>query len=383
MTKDKSKNDPAQPPFIINDKVSQEEQPAIPEVVYIEEGFVPTVEQAKAKNIKVTPRDIVIGSTPRGKETDAAFLKRMAGAYKKAVEQAGQMIIGHQPVLEGAITALVSQGHCLLSGAPGMAKKTLIRTLAQLFGLGFRNVSLAPDLLPTELMRIDVHIENGKKIPDGPLFANILLVEEIDRAQIRTQTALFKAIEDGHVAAETARSPFPLPKPFFVVATETPVESESITPLTVSQKDRFMMKLVVEYPTFNEELQLARCTATKVEHVITPVMSPNDLLRLQELIPQAQVDDEVAEFTVTMIRKTRVADPSETYKFVPQQIVLGAGTRSLQMLLRAAQARAVLSGRSKVTKNDVRFVSKPALRHRLVMQPDASLSPDDVIEHLD
>ena len=383
MTKDKSKNDPAQPPFIINDKVSQEEQPAIPEVVYIEDGFVPTVEQAKAKNIKVTPHDLIIGGGRRGKETDTVFLKRMAGAYQKALELAGQMIIGHQLVLEGAITALVSQGHCLLSGAPGMAKKTLVRTLAQLFGLGFRSISMTSDLPPTELTQFDMRVENGKKIPDGPLFANILLIEEIDRAQIRTQSVLLNAIENEYVTVETGQPQIPLPKPFFVVATKTPVEHESIAPLTASQLDRFMMKLVVEYPTFDEEIQLARCTVTKVAPIITPVMLPNDLLRLQELIPQTQVDDDVAEFAVTMVRKTRVADPSETYKFVPQQVVLGAGTRSLQMLLRAAQARAVLSGRLKVTKNDVRFVSKPVLRHRLVMQPDASLSPDDVIEHLD
>ena len=381
MTKDKSQNDPTQPAFVINNEVSREERPAIPEVVYIEDGFVPTVEQAKAKNIKVTPRDIVIGGTQRGQETDVAFLKRMAGAYKKAIEQAGQVIIGHQSVLEGAITALVSQGHCLLSGAPGMAKKTLVRTLAQLFGLGFRSISLTPDLPSNELTHVDIHVENGKKIPDGPLFANILLVEEIDRAQIRTQTALVNAIDNGYV--DVGQLQFPLPMPFFVVATETPVERESITPLTASQQNHFMMKLAVEYPTFDEELKLARCTATKVESVITPVMSPNELSRLQELVPQTPIDDDVAEFAVTMIRKTRVADPSETFKFVPQQVVLGAGTQSLQMLLHAAQARAVLSGRSKVTKNDVRFVSKPVLRHRLVMQPDASLSPDEIIEHLD
>lgn len=312
------------------------------------------------------------------KESNFDFLRRVSQAYKQVLEQAEQIVVGQQAVFEGLVTSLTSGGHCLLEGGPGMAKTTILNTLAKLFGLEFRRISLTPDMTPHDIVLLEVETQQNK---EDAYFANVLLVEEINCAQPKTQMALLNAIQDEHMTLGQTR--FPLPKPFFVVATETLIEQDHISKLTASQLDRFMMKLVAGYPTFQEEFELVRRMATFPEYVITPVFTKEDMLRLQELVPRTHISNEVAEFAVNMIRKTRVEDPGETFEFMPQQVARGTGTSSLRALIRAAQARAVLCGRSKTAKNDIRFVSKLVLRHRLVMQPNASLSSDDVIEQLD
>ncbi|MCL2119036.1 MAG: MoxR family ATPase [Planctomycetaceae bacterium] len=312
------------------------------------------------------------------KESNYDFLRRASQAYKQILEQAGQIVVGQQSVLEGLVIAMVSRGHCLLEGGPGMAKMTILSTLAKLFGLGFHRISLTPDMTPHDIVSLET---DGQRASDGTPFANILLIEEINCAQPKTQMTLLNAIQDEQITL--GHTSYPLPKPFFVVATETPIERDRIAPLTASQLDRFMMKLVAGYPTFEEEFELVRRMATLPDHVVQPVFSSDELLRLQELIPRTPVSDGVAEFAVSMIRKTRVEDPAETFEFVPQQVARGAGTNSLHALIRAAQARAILSGRSRTAKNDVWYVSKLVLRHRLVMQPNASLSSDDIIDQLD
>jgi MoxR-like ATPase len=304
------------------------------------------------------------------KEGDVEFLRRVGQTCKQMLDQASRIVVGQQPIFEGLMIAMTSRGHCLLAGAPGMAQTTIVSTLAKLFGLEFRRITLTPDMTPSDMIHVD-----------GPLFAHMLLVEDINCAPPKTQMTLLNAIQDECVTLGDAQHP--LPKPFFVVATETPVEREDISPLTASQLDRFMMKLIAAYPSFEEEFELARRTSSLDDQVIKPVFSIDDLLRLQEMIPHSPVSDDVAEFAVTMIRKTRVDDHAETFAFMPQQVAWGASTRSLQDLIRAAQARATLNGRTRTAKNDVRFVSKLVLRHRLVMQPTASLSSDDVIEQLD
>jgi MoxR-like ATPase len=304
------------------------------------------------------------------KESDVEFLRRVGQTHKQMLDQASRIVVGQLPVFEGLMIAMASRGHCLLAGAPGMAKTTIVSTPAKLFGLEFRRMTLTPDMTPGDFVHAD-----------GPLFTHILLVEDINCAPPKTQMTLLNAIQDecvtlGHVQ-------HPLPKPFFVVATETPVEREDISPLTASQLDRVMMKLIAGFPSFVEDFELARRMSSPGDQDLKPLFSRDDLLRLQEMVPHSPVSDEVAEFAVTMIRKTRVDDHAETFGFMPQQVAWGASTRSLQDLIRAAQARATLNGRTRTAKNDVRFVSKLVLRHRLVMQPDASLSSDDVIEQLD
>ncbi len=345
------------------------------------EGYVPPVEEAKAENIHVSPGEMVV-SGPKGEtESDYEFLRRVGQAYRQMLEHAARIVVGQQPAFEGLVIAMVSRGHCLLSGPPGMAKTTIVSTLARLFGLEFRRVTLTSDLAPRDIAQVELRQEDGKQIIDGPLFANVLLVEEINCGPPKTQMTLLNAIQDERVTLGPVR--YPLPKPFFVVATETPIERDHVSPLTASQQDRFMMKLIAGYPSFEEEFELARGMASLADREIRPAMSCDDLVRLQDLVPRTPVSDEVAEFAVNMVRKTRVEDHAETFEFVPQQVAWGASTRSLQALVRAAQARAVLSGRTKTAKSDVRFVSKLVLRHRLVMQPNASLSSDDVIEQLD
>ena len=316
------------------------------------------------------------------KESDVEFLRRIGQTYKQMLDQASQIVIGQQPVFEGLMIALASRGHCLLAGAPGLAKTTIVSTLAKLFGLEFRRMTLTHDMTPHDITGMEVRREDGTQIFYGPLLTNMLLVEDINCAPPKTQMTLLNTIQDECLTI--GHTHHPLPKPFFVVATETPVEREGISPLTASQLDRFTMKLIAGYPMFEEEFELVRRMSKLGDHAIKPVFSMDDLVRLQETVPRSPVSDEVAEFAVTMIRKTRVDDHTEkTFEFMPQQVEFGAGTRSLQDLIRAAQARATLSGRTRTAKNDVRFVSKLVLRHRLVMQPNASLSSDDVIEQLD
>ena len=316
------------------------------------------------------------------KESDAEFLRRTGQVYKQMLDQASQIVVGQQSVFEGLTIALASRGHCLLAGAPGLATTAIVGTLARLFGLEFRRLTLTPDMTPNDVVPGNAQQADGTPVVDGPLATSLLLVEDIACAPPKTQTALLNAIRDECVTIGQVRRP--LPKPFFVVATETPVEREGLSLLTASQRDCFMMKLVAGYPTFEEEFELVRRMAKSDEQMVQPVFSKEDLLRLQETVPRSPVGDEVAQCAVTMIRKTRVDDHTEkTFAFMPQQVAYGAGTRALQDLIRAAQARATLNGRTRTAKNDLRFVSKPVLRHRLVMQPDASLSSDDVIEQLD
>jgi MoxR-like ATPase len=323
----------------------------------------------------LSPDDFVVNGNRAEKESDYEFLRHAGVACKQVLEQAGHIVVGQQPVFEGLIIAMASRGHCLLAGGPGMAKTTIISTLAKLFGLEFRRISLTPDMTPQDILPVEM------QQCDGSPFAHVLLIEEINSARPKTQMTLLNAIQDEHMTLGQTR--YPLPKPFFVVATETPIEHDRVSPLTASQLDRFMMKLIAGYPSFEEEYELVRRMATLPDHVVKPVFTGDELIRLQELIPRTPVSDEVAEFAVNMIRKTRVEDHAETFEFMPQQVAQGAGTSSLHALIRAAQARAVLSGRSRTAKNDVRYVSKLVLRHRLVMQPNASLSSDDVIEQLD
>ena len=315
------------------------------------------------------------------KESNTEFIRRVGQTYKQMLDQAGQIVIGQQPVFEGLSIALVSRGHCLLAGGPGMAKTTTVSTLAKLFDLKFRRISLTPDMTPGDIANMESWQADGSPVIEGSSFANVSLVEDINSAPPKVQIMLLNAIQDEYLTLGQTR--YPLPKPFFVVATEKPVDSDHESLLTVSQLDRFMMKLIAGYPSFEEEFELARRMTSLGEHVIHPVFSHDDLARLQKMIPSTPVNDDVAEFAVTMIRKTRVENPSETFEFMPLQVARGAGTSSLHALIRAAQARAILCGRTKTAKNDVRFVSKLVLRHRLVMQPDASLSSDDVIEQLD
>ena len=305
-------------------------------------------------------------------ESDYEFLRRASQAYRQVLEQAEQIVVGQQSVLEGLVIAMVSGGHCLLEGGPGMAKMTILSTLAKLFGLEFRRISLTPDMMPYDIIQNAI---------DANQRTNVLLVEEINCAQPKTRMTLLNAIQDDSITL--GQTSYPLPKPFFLVATETPIDRDHVSTLSASQLDRFMMKLVAGYPSFGEEFELVRRMASLPDHIIQPVFTPDELLRLQELIPRTPVSDEVAEFAVTMIRKTRVEDPGETFEFMPQQVARGVDTSSLHALIRAAQARAILCGRSRTAKNDVRYVSKLVLRHRLVMLPDASLSSDEVIEQLD
>jgi MoxR-like ATPase len=323
----------------------------------------------------ISPDDLVVSGRRAENDSDYEFLRRAGVAYKQALELARHIVVGQLPVFEGLVIALASRGHCLLAGGQGQAKTTLISTLAKLFGLEFRRISLTPDMAPQDIVLIET------QQPDGLTYANVLLIEEINRAQPKTQMALLNAIEDEYITLEQAR--YPLPKPFFVVATETPIERDNMSPLTVSQLERFMMKLITGYPSFEEEFELVRHTATFPEHHIKSVLTSDELIRLQKLIPHTPVSDDVAEFAVNMIRKTRVEDQAETFEFMPQEVLWGASTRALQELIRAAQARAVLAGRSRTAKSDVRYVSKFVLRHRLVMQPNASLSSDEIIEQLD
>ena len=324
-----------------------------------------------------TFQDLAAKDRQADKESHYEFLRRAGQAYKQMLEQAEQIVLGQRTIFEGLAIAIAARGHCLLEGGPGMAKTTILHTLAKLLGLEFRRISLTPDMTPQDIVPIIDRPQNQ----DESLFANVLLVEEINCARPITQMTLLNAIQDEHWTPGQTR--YSLPKPFFVVATETPIERDRVASLTASQLDRFMMKLIAGHPSFEEEFELARRMAALSDHVIKPVMTRNDLIRLQELIPRTPVSDEVAEFAVSMIRKTRVEEPAETFEFLPQHVARGAGTSALLALIRAAQSRAVLCGRSRTAKSDVRYVSKLVLRHRLVMQPTASLSSDDVIEQLD
>lgn len=301
---------------------------------------------------------------------DVQLLTELADAKRSLVDQIGRRIIGQHDVVENLVAALLSGGHALLVGVPGLAKTLLVRTLADALDLSFSRVQFTPDLMPSDITGTELLEEDhatGRRVfkyVKGPIFANAVLADEINRAPPKTQAALLQAMQEHAVTA--AGRTHPLPEPFFVLATQNPIEQEGTYPLPEAQLDRFMFELRVGYPTADEEEHVVATTTSDTEATIMPVLDAERLIALQHLVRRLPAPPTVVRYAVALARSTR-PDAKEASPDVRKYVSWGAGPRASQYLVLGAKARAAMDGRAVPDLDDVRSVAYVVLRHRIVL----------------
>ncbi len=300
--------------------------------------------------------------------TDLEAVEKLRAAYTGIINQLGKVIVGQQEVIDQILMALFTQGHCLLVGVPGLAKTLLIRTLAESLSLEFRRIQFTPDLMPSDITGTEV-IQEDKQSGDrqlrflpGPVFGNVILADEINRTPPKTQAALLEAMQERQVTVGGAKHP--VPEPFFVLATQNPIEQEGTYPLPEAQLDRFMFNILMDYPDEEEELQIVRQTTADLTAEIQATLSAQEILSLAHIVRRVPIADHVARYAISLARLTRPGRP-ETPAFISQFVMWGAGPRASQYLVLAAKAHAILRGQVHVDREDVRAVAHPVLRHRL------------------
>jgi len=320
--------------------------------------------------------------------TELDAVQSLSAAYQTLRREIGQVIVGQNDVVEQLLISLFSRGHCLLVGVPGLAKTLLVSTVARILQMSFRRIQFTPDLMPSDITGTDIlqdDPETGKRsfqFVNGPLFTQILLADEINRTPPKTQAALLEAMQERNVTVGTQT--YPLPEPFFVLATQNPIEQEGTYPLPEAQLDRFMFQVVVGYPTAEEELQILKQSTGSTQQTLSPVLTAEQILTFQEVVRKVPVGDHVFEYTRDLIRSTRPHEPHAS-SFVQRSLSWGAGPRAGQFLILGAKTRAVLQGRVHVTTDDIRALAVPVLRHRLLttFQADSDrLTPEKIIQKL-
>ena len=279
--------------------------------------------------------------------------------------EAGKVIVGQKPMLERLLIGLLCNGHVLLEGVPGLAKTLTVRTFADVLSAQFQRVQFTPDLLPADVVGTVIYNQQTASfaVRKGPIFANIVLADEINRAPAKVQSALLEAMQERQVTS--GNNTFPLPSPFLVLATQNPVEQEGTYPLPEAQLDRFMFLVDVGYPTAEEEVQIVKQTTGHSNVKLQKVLSPEQILQLQDLVRRVPVPDHVIKYAVDLVRATRPKEPG-ALDFVAKNVGWGAGPRASQYLVVGAKARAVLQGRFAATVDDVRALARPVLRHRVL-----------------
>ncbi len=319
---------------------------------------------------------------------EAQAVRDLAAAYGQMTEQIGKVIVGQKQVIEQLLMALFSRGHCLLVGVPGLAKTLLVSTVSKILHLTFKRIQFTPDLMPADITGTDIlqdDPETGRRkfvfLP-GPVFANMILADEINRTPPKTQAALLEAMQEHHVTA--GAQTYHLPEPFFVLATQNPIEQEGTYPLPEAQLDRFMFNIIVSYPSRDEELAIMKQTTSTYKPDLRPLLDADQILKLQEVVRQVVVADHVFAYAADLVRATRPRDAGVP-KFIKDLLSWGAGPRASQYLILGGKARAILHGRLHVTTDDIKEVAFPVLRHRLVTTFNADaegVTTDDIITRL-
>ena len=315
-------------------------------------------------------------------------LDRIQVARKQILEQISKTIVGQQDVIEQLLIGIFSRGHCLLEGVPGLAKTLLISSLARTMNLSFSRIQFTPDLMPADITGTEVIEENKttgareRRFMEGPLFASVILADEINRTPPKTQAALLEAMQERQITV--GRQRHELSDPFFVLATQNPLEQEGTYPLPEAQQDRFMFKILVDYPNFEEEFEVARRTTGVFQEKVESIISGAEIIHLQNFVRSIEVSENVIRYTLAIVRQTRVSQPGVP-DFVRDQVGWGAGPRAVQFLIIGAKARAALLGRSHVDPQDIQFLAKPVLRHRINVNFAAEsdgLRSDDIIDRI-
>ena len=301
-------------------------------------------------------------------QMDLRIVDNLSKAKGQMLAELHKVIIGQDAVIQLLLQAILSRGHCLLVGAPGLAKTLMVSTLARILKLNFNRIQFTPDLMPSDITGTDVIEEDlttGRRafrFVKGPVFANIILADEINRTPPKTQAALLQAMQEYHVTA--GGNTYSLDLPFFVLATQNPIEQEGTYPLPEAQLDRFMFMVNVDYPSRDDERLIVEATTADVQNEVKPVLSAQDILLLQQTVRRVPVSRHVVDYAVNLTRASRPGDPSAP-DFVRNYITWGAGPRAAQFLILGAKSRALLEGRMQVSCQDVRAVAAPVLRHRL------------------
>jgi MoxR-like ATPase len=331
---------------------------------------------------------ITEGAAPEMRQEDLEAVRRLREGFNEIKRQLSRVIVGQDQVIEELLIALFSKGHCMLEGVPGLAKTLMISTLSRALSLAFSRIQFTPDLMPSDITGTDVIEENRStgqrefRFLPGPLFANVILADEINRTPPKTQAALLEAMQERQITVGRVRHK--LDNPFFVLATQNPIEQEGTYPLPEAQQDRFMFKVFVRYPKFDEEFEIARRTTALQNEDIAPVLSGEQILELQTLVRKVPVSDHVIRYTLALVRQTRLGEPGVP-KFVRDWLSWGAGPRAVQNLIIGGKARALLYGRVHVQTDDIQALAFPVLRHRILTNFTAAsegVTADTVIKKL-
>ena len=320
--------------------------------------------------------------------SDQESIERLHEVYRQMKTELGRVIVGQDQVVEQTLMAIFCRGHALLVGVPGLAKTLLVATLARALELSFKRIQFTPDLMPADITGTDVLEVNpetghrGFRFVHGPIFANLVLADEINRTPPKTQAALLEAMQEHHVTV--GEHTLDLPRPFFVLATQNPIEQEGTYPRPEAQLDRFLFNIIVDYPNEADEREIIRRVTSPTETQVTPLLNAEEILKIQAIVKRVPVGEHVIDFAAKLTRATRPKDVSAP-DFVKEMVGWGAGPRAGISLISAAKAHAVLRGRYHATTGDVAAVAAPVLRHRVLTTFNAEaagISSDDVIQRL-
>ena len=315
--------------------------------------------------------------------SDVATIEQFVKKYKELKKEISKVIIGQEEVVDQILISIFSGGHALLIGVPGLAKTLMVNTIAQALGLDFKRIQFTPDLMPSDILGSEILDENRHfKFIKGPIFANIILADEINRTPPKTQAALLEAMQERAVTVAGHR--YNLEKPYFVLATQNPIEQEGTYPLPEAQLDRFMFAINLEYPSFAEEVEVVKTTTTDVQASVNALFNAKEIIDFQNVIRRIPVADNVIEYAVKMVSKTRPNSPDQT-ALVKEYIDWGAGPRASQNLVLAAKTHAAINGKFSPDIENIQAVSKSVLRHRVIKNYKAEaegITDDAIIESL-
>jgi MoxR-like ATPase len=319
---------------------------------------------------------------------DLAAVEKLREGYRKIRSELAKIVVGQDEVLEQILIGIFSRGHCLLVGVPGLAKTLMISTLADSLSLAFSRIQFTPDLMPSDITGTEVIQEDRAtgerkfRFLRGPIFANVILADEINRTPPKTQAALLEAMQERQVTA--GGNKHELDEPFFVLATQNPIEQEGTYPLPEAQLDRFMFMIRVDYPTEEEEVEIMKRTTAGITDVVGQVLNGEEIERLQAIVRKVPISDEMIRYVLRLTRATRVQKP-EAPDFIKEWLAWGAGPRASQYLILGGKARALLHGRNYVAAEDIQAVAHPVLRHRIVTNFSAEaegITSDKIIDRL-
>lgn len=315
--------------------------------------------------------------------SDVEAADALAGTYKNLAKEISKVIVGQDEVVKLVLTAIFCQGHSLLIGVPGLAKTLLVQTISRALDLQFKRIQFTPDLMPSDIIGAEtMDKERNFKFIKGPVFANIVLADEINRTPPKTQAALLESMQE--YAVTIAGQRYELPKPFFVLATQNPIEQEGTYPLPEAQLDRFMFNILLNYPSFTEEVNVVKNTTTDEQQSLNTILTAEDIIAYQHLVRKVPVPDNVIEYAVKLVGKTRPQTPGAS-SVANDYLEWGAGPRASQFLVLGAKCNALLNGKYSPDIEDVQAIAKPVLRHRIVRNFKAEaegMSVDDVIGKL-